>query len=191
MNCPNCNNKCEKCGCNDAPLTTPNYVLPECNNPDTCSEIINTNCVVYTGDPITSGNTVVVNTNDTVSEALENIVNSYSSILPYKSYVANVTINGTIPNPVQNVDIVYNNLGTVTWAQDLVDCKKFLATLNTPASNSLVAFTTVTSSNIVSYKYNLEAYANSLSEMRVNIYNPDETCPTVGIMSFLIEIRAY
>jgi hypothetical protein len=105
MNCPNCNNKCGKCGCNDAPLTTPNYVLPECATAETCSEIINTDCVVYTGDPIISGSTVIVNTNDTVSEALTSIVDN---IPPYKVFRGLLTQTGT---SAPTLTVLENTLG--------------------------------------------------------------------------------
>lgn len=77
MNCPNCNNKCEKCGCNDAPLTTPNYVLPACSTQEQCSEILDAKCVKYTGAPIMCGEDVVVNTNTIMADAIANIVSYF------------------------------------------------------------------------------------------------------------------
>lgn len=45
-----------------------------------CSEIFNTDCVVYTGEPILNpSGEAIVNTNDTVSEALQNIVTANTS----------------------------------------------------------------------------------------------------------------
>lgn len=85
MSCSNCNKKnCAKCGCEDAALTTPNYVLPECANDQKCSEVIDSDCVVYEGDNILRNGSVVVNKGDTVSEALNEIV-------------------GVIPVPTSNV----------------------------------------------------------------------------------------
>lgn len=190
MNCPNCNNKCEKCGCNDAPLTTPNYVLPQCANAETCSEILDAKCVVYTGSPISSGGNVIVNTDTTMAEALHNVV--YNSVLPYKSYVANILINPDTPGLEISPNIYYNNTGgSVNWTQG-VNCSSFVATL-TPGNPSaiLVPFVSLTEYNVLTHNYKVYAYAISPSVVVVDVFNPDVTCPAFGIMGFNIEIREY
>lgn len=76
MICSKCNNECDHtnlCGCQDAPLTTPNYTLPTCASDEPCYEILDAKCIVYTGDPIMCGESVIVNTNDSVSEAFQSI----------------------------------------------------------------------------------------------------------------------
>ena len=87
-------NTCKKCGCQDSfmPSPAPCPTPVGCPTPQPCSEIFDAQCVVYTGDPLSC--TVVaqafsaepnpnpapapagpiVNTNDTVAEALEGIV---------------------------------------------------------------------------------------------------------------------
>ena len=73
-NCTNCG--CKKCGCQDDFLTTP---LPcptplGCPEPEPCSEVIDAQCVVYTGEPIMCGLIEVVPTDTTMAEALALIV---------------------------------------------------------------------------------------------------------------------
>ena len=52
-----------------APCPTPQG----CPNPEPCSEVVDAQCVIYTGDNILCGTDVVVTTNYTVSEALNDI----------------------------------------------------------------------------------------------------------------------
>ena len=77
-------NTCKKCGCQDsfmvspAPCPTP----VDCPTPQPCSEVVDAQCVIYTGPNITCDTDIVVTTNDTVAEALESIVD-YVCNLPY------------------------------------------------------------------------------------------------------------
>jgi len=73
-NCTNCG--CKKCGCQDDFLTTP---LPcptplGCPDPEPCSEVINAECVVYTGLDIECDDDIVVETDTTLADALVDIV---------------------------------------------------------------------------------------------------------------------
>jgi hypothetical protein len=98
-------NKCKTCGCDDsfmvspAPCPTP----VACPTPQPCSEIFDAQCVRYTGANILCDTDIVVNSNDTVAEALESIVD----------YVCN-----NIPVPVTScppkVKIERNSNGTLT-----------------------------------------------------------------------------
>lgn len=72
----NCKNK--PCGCEDQPYTS----LPPCNPidcPETnpCSEVIDAQCVIYTGPDITCNQQVVVSSGSTMAEALTAIVNYF------------------------------------------------------------------------------------------------------------------
>jgi hypothetical protein len=73
-NCNNCG--CKKCGCQDDFLTTPPACPTPvgCPDPEPCSEIIDAQCVVYTGPPIICNAVTVVATGDTMAEALASIV---------------------------------------------------------------------------------------------------------------------
>jgi len=74
--CKNCGCNKIDCGCKDSYLTTP----PPCPTPEDCpeaqpcSEVFDAQCIVYTGEDINCGDTTVVSTDDTVAEALNNIV---------------------------------------------------------------------------------------------------------------------
>lgn len=71
-----CNHTNINCGCKDSFLTTPAPCpTPEgCPDPQPCSEVFDAQCIVYTGDPIICDQDTVVATNDTVADALNNIV---------------------------------------------------------------------------------------------------------------------
>jgi hypothetical protein len=72
-------NNCKKCGCEDkfmpspAPCPTP----IGCPTPEPCSEVMDSQCVIYTGLNITCGNDVVVPTNTNMATALQLIVDYY------------------------------------------------------------------------------------------------------------------
>lgn len=78
------NNKCKNCGCDDkfmpspAPCPTPEG----CPDPQPCSEVFDAQCVRYTGDDILCGEDTVITTNDTVAEALENVVDYFCNNTP-------------------------------------------------------------------------------------------------------------
>lgn len=56
-----------------APCPTPQG----CPDPQPCSEVFDAQCVVYTGDPILCGEDVVVETNTTMANALQDIVDYF------------------------------------------------------------------------------------------------------------------
>jgi hypothetical protein len=80
-------NTCKKCGCQDSfmPSPAPCPTPIGCPNPEPCSEVIDAQCVIYTGANILCDTDVVVTTNDTVAEALESIVD-YVCNLPVTEY---------------------------------------------------------------------------------------------------------
>ena len=53
-----------------------------CPTPQPCSEVFDAQCVVYTGANIECDEDIVVTTNDTVAEALENIVDYFCNTPP-------------------------------------------------------------------------------------------------------------
>ena len=67
-------NNCVGCGCGPAipePCITP---PPVCLDPQPCTEIINAECVIYTGPAITCNFSPVIPANSSIAEALESIV---------------------------------------------------------------------------------------------------------------------
>lgn len=90
-----CNNL--DCGCKDTYLTTP----PPCPTPvdcpeaQPCSEVFDSQCIVYTASNILCDGDVVVEQNSTVQSALQDIVNYFCP--PLKKFVKvfeNVTFDG-------------------------------------------------------------------------------------------------
>jgi len=73
-NCNNCG--CKKCGCQDDFLTTPPACPTPigCPTPEPCSEVINAECIVYTGLDIECDDDIVVETDTTLADALVDIV---------------------------------------------------------------------------------------------------------------------
>lgn len=78
-NCTNCGCSKLKCGCQDTMLTTPAaFPTPVgCLAPEPCSEVLDAQCVIYTGDDILCNTDVVVNQNDSVDTALNEIVDYF------------------------------------------------------------------------------------------------------------------
>lgn len=98
-------NKAKPCGCEDEPLMS----LPPCNpidcpDPIPCSEVINSDCVIYTGPNITCDQDTVVATGDTVAEALNDIVDYFCD----NSGALTVVAAG------DNIQVTSNTVGNVT-----------------------------------------------------------------------------
>jgi hypothetical protein len=184
MICSNCNNGCKKCGCKDtfveAAPSTPTCEVVQ------CAAVMDANCVIYSGSPIVSGDTTIVNTGDTVSEALNEIVTGLT--LPYKYYIASVEHT----DGILTVSVKYNNLGTpITWSIDGSDCNILYATLTTPTLEILAPFISPKSYNISYSNYTM--YADSLNDgttIQVDIKNPSDPCP-MGSYGFYIEIKSF
>ena len=74
-----CNHTNINCGCKDSFLTTPAPCPTPvgCPDPQPCSEVFDAQCIVYTGDPIICDQDTVVATNDTVADALNQVVDYF------------------------------------------------------------------------------------------------------------------
>ena len=77
-------NTCRKCGCEDSfmPSPAPCPTPIGCPTPEPCSEVMDAQCVIYTGANILCDTDIVVTTNDTVAEALEGIVDYICNNVP-------------------------------------------------------------------------------------------------------------
>jgi hypothetical protein len=77
-------NTCKKCGCEDSfmPSPAPCPTPIGCPTPEPCSEVIDAQCVIYTGVNIECAEDTVVTTNDNVAEALQNIVDYFCEAEP-------------------------------------------------------------------------------------------------------------
>jgi hypothetical protein len=73
MSTNNC--KSRPCGCEDAPLVSPAPCNPiDCPTPYPCSEVMDAQCVIYSGPDIECNGDTVVASGSTMAEALASIV---------------------------------------------------------------------------------------------------------------------
>jgi hypothetical protein len=150
MICSNCNNGCKKCGCKDtfveAAPSTPTCEVVQ------CAAVMDANCVIYSGSPIVSGDTTIVNTGDTVSEALNEIV-------------------GVIPVPTSNV---FRGLLTQsgTSAPTLVTQENSLGVTFTLARSGLGTYSLSTTSTLFIVNqswYNIAPGQSINQSIRINL----------------------
>jgi hypothetical protein len=74
-------NKCINCGCdNTYPSLPPSPTPAPCPDPQPCAEFFDAQCIRYTNENITCDTTTVVFQDDTLSEALSNIVNYFCTV---------------------------------------------------------------------------------------------------------------
>lgn len=88
------NNKCKNCGCDDkfmpspAPCPTPQG----CPDPQPCSEVIDAQCVIYTGADIECGEDLVVEEGTSVTNAIINVIDYFCNNTPVASCPPKVSI---------------------------------------------------------------------------------------------------
>jgi hypothetical protein len=75
-NYSSCNNKCAKCGCKDSFLTSPPPCPTPagCPDPVPCQEVLSSDCIIYNGPNISCNSTVVITSDSTWTELLEDLV---------------------------------------------------------------------------------------------------------------------
>ena len=104
-------NTCIKCGCDNAYPSLPPCPTPEgCPNPQPCAEFFNAECVRFTLPDIECGTDTVVFQDDTLAEALDNIITYFCQRL--------VTLTNYIN---AQLAIINNRLTTIEG--DIVDIK--------------------------------------------------------------------
>jgi hypothetical protein len=91
-------NTCKKCGCQDSfmPSPAPCPTPQGCPNPEPCSEVLDSQCVIYSGSNILCNADVVVNTNDSVAEALEKIIDYFCVNAPSPIPITLTSAGGTV-----------------------------------------------------------------------------------------------
>ena len=91
-----CNTSCSNCGCKDGFLRTPAPCPTPagCPDPPACSEVLDANCVIYSGPGITCNDDTVVVPDTSIMNALEDIVRYFCAFNP------------TIPEITCDTDIV-------------------------------------------------------------------------------------
>ena len=130
-NCNNCG--CKKCGCQDDFLTTPPACPTPvgCPTPEPCSEIIDAQCVVYTGPDIECMDAIVVATDTNLADALDDISNFFCDVI--------IDIN-------TEIDIINTDILNLQNNQGLFDTA-FRATLS-PTINVNTVTQNLSNSNI-------------------------------------------
>ena len=75
-NYSSCNNKCAKCGCRDSFLTSPPPCPTPagCPDPIPCQEVLSSDCIIYNGPNISCNETVIITSDSTWTELLEDLV---------------------------------------------------------------------------------------------------------------------
>lgn len=119
-------NTCIKCGCQDAyPSLPPCPVPAACPNPQPCSEVFDAQCIVFTLPDILCGEDIVVNQDDTIAEALDNIVSYFCERLD------------TLTNYINSQLFVINNRLT-TIEGEIIEINSKITSLTTTV-NELIA----------------------------------------------------
>lgn len=158
---------CKKCGCKDG-FTEAAPSTPTCEVVQ-CAAVMDANCVIYSGDPIVSGDTTIVNTGDTVSEAFNEIVNNLS-IQTYKTFRGLLSQSGT-SNPT--LIILENTLGvSLTTFRDGEGQYKLFS--SSPIFLDDKTFFNIQLNSLFQRK--VEMAKASDSEFRINTYMPGESC---------------
>jgi hypothetical protein len=72
--------KCIDCGCDDAIQVAPCLDPTGCPEPQKCDQIFDTDCILYNGSNIECNDNTIISSGDTVSQALEAIVDLACSL---------------------------------------------------------------------------------------------------------------
>ena len=153
-NYSSCNNtgKCAKCGCKDSFLTSPPPCPTPagCPDPIPCQEVLSSDCIIYNGPDISCNNTVIITSDSTWAELLEDLVSyfctTYGSV-PLISCGANtvVTAGSSVNSALQQVVAYFctaiSALATVTANNGLTKTVN-----NIQLGGPLVQNTTITNS---------------------------------------------
>ena len=75
-NCTNCGCSKPKCGCQDTILTTPAPCPTPvgCPNPEPCSEVLDAQCIIYTGVDLVCGPDVIIASGTSVAQAFADLI---------------------------------------------------------------------------------------------------------------------
>ena len=151
-NYSSCNNKCAKCGCRDSFLTSPPPCpTPQgCPDPIPCQEVLSSDCVIYNGPDISCNGDVIITSDSTWAELLEDLVSyfctTYGSVPLISCGVTPVVTAGSSVNSALQQVVAYfctaiSALATVTANNGLTKTVN-----NIQLGGPLVQNTTITNS---------------------------------------------
>ena len=132
MNCPNCNGTCagnKKCGCQDTMLTTPPaYPTPVgCLAPETCSEVLDSQCIMYTGSDVFCNEDFIIAQGASVQTAIQSIVEYFCNRFETAPvYVVEAGDNISVSETTVNNTTTY----TVTSTAPVKFVKEFTSSLD-------------------------------------------------------------
>ena len=151
-NYSSCNNKCNKCGCKDSFLTSPPPCPTPagCPDPIPCQEVLSSDCIIYNGPDISCNNTVIITSDSTWTELLEDLVayfcTTYGTVPLISCGVTPVVTAGSSVNSALQQIVTYfctaiSALATVTANNGLTKTVN-----NIQLGGPLVQNTTITNS---------------------------------------------
>ena len=151
-NYSSCNNKCNKCGCKDSFLTSPPPCPTPagCPDPIPCQEVLSSDCIIYNGPDISCNNTVIITSDSTWTELLEDLVayfcTTYGTVPLISCGVTPVVTAGSSVNSALQQIVAYfctaiSSLATVTANNGLTKTVN-----NIQLGGPLVQNTTITNS---------------------------------------------
>ena len=142
-----CNHTNINCGCKDSFLTTPAPCPTPvgCPDPQPCSEVFDAQCIVYTGDPIICDQDTVVATNDTVADALNQVVDYFCD----NSGGGTVIVDGG-----DNVTVTEDTIGNVTtYTINATCCPTFVVDIEYTEARETIGLNTVLTNGTGPYTY--------------------------------------
>lgn len=106
--------KCSNCGCEDSFLTSPAPCPTPagCPDPEPCYQVIDANCVTYSGSDIICDTNIVVAQNTSVAEGLQNLNTFYCENLQATPRALHMTL---AYSPIVSVFPWKNNTTADTW----------------------------------------------------------------------------
>jgi len=134
-NYSSCNNKCNKCGCKDSFLTSPPPCpTPQgCPDPIPCQEVLSSDCIIYNGPDIFCNETVIITSDSTWTELLEDLVDYFC------------TTYSNVPEILCSEDVVVIADSSVNEALEQIVayfCERLAGLLSITANNGLTMSTT-------------------------------------------------
>jgi hypothetical protein len=174
-----------------APCPTPQG----CPNPEPCSEVMDAQCIIYTGENIICDTEVVVTTNNTVAQALNNIVDYVCANQPtvpaYKVYTALLTQTAEdIPtNPI--VTVLENTIGNIIWTR--VNAGQYVGTLSGAFVSAKTALFIQKSVGLAKIQITpKDLWIEYTNANTITIYTTGETFLIDGVLNnTTVEIRVY
>jgi hypothetical protein len=169
-NCNNCG--CKKCGCQDDFLTTPPACPTPigCPTPEPCSEIIDAQCVVYTGLDIECLSAVVVATDTNLADALDDVINFFCDVI--------IDINTEIDIIDASILNLQNNQGLFDTAfRATLSPTINVNTVTQNLNNSIIANGVVILFPLINVNYQI---VNNITTVQYDPATGIWTCPETG-----------